>query len=179
MNTDMKPFKQGYFSRYCSVYSTLNALQALGLKLKYNEWQELYDHLIFGISCLDVLFDLNANGADYRLLEVVFKYANEWLTTNCNKKFVYYRPFWNKRLTLTEFIDYAKQQSAEGRVTHIRIRSEKIDHYTVIRRITKDKIKFYDSTGLDDILLKNIDTANSQKYQICLRQVYFLSLEAV
>lgn len=86
---------------------------------------------------------------------------------------MYYRPFWNKRLTLTEFIDYAKQQSVEGKVTHIRIRSKKIDHYTVIRRITKDKIKFYDSTGLDDILLKNIDTANSQKYQICLRQVYF------
>ena len=179
MNTDMKPFNQGYFSRYCSVYSTLNALQALGLKLKYNEWQELYDHLIFGISCLDVLFDLNANGADYRLLEVVFKYANEWLTTNCHKKFVYYRPFWNKRLTLTEFIDYAKQQSAEGRVTHIRIRSEKIDHYTVIRRITKSQIQFYDSSDLEYIPLKSIDTADFKKYQICLRQVYFLSLEAV
>ncbi len=175
----MKAFRQGYFSRYCSVYSTLNALQALGLKLKYKEWQELYDHLIYGISCLDVLFDLNTNGADYRLLEVVFKYANDWLMTNRNQKFVYHRPFWNKRLTLTEFIDYAKQQSAAGKVTHIRIKSEKIDHYTVIKRITKDKIKFYDSSDLEDILLKNIDTTNCKKYQICLRQVYFLSLEAV
>lgn len=86
MNTDMKPFNQGYFSRYCSVYSTLNTLQALGLKLKYKEWQELYNHLIYGISCLDVLFDLNTNGADYRLLEVIFKYANEWLMTNRNQK---------------------------------------------------------------------------------------------
>ena len=162
MNTDMKVFCQGYFSRYCCVYSTLNALKALGLKLKYNEWQ-------VGISCLDVLFDLNANGADYRLLEVVFKYANEWLTTNCNKKFVYYRPFWNKRLTLTEFIDYVKQQSAEGKVTHIRIRSEKIDHYTVIRRITKSQIQFYDSSDLEDILLKNIEP--SQPQSLCTRSI--------
>lgn len=175
----MKVFCQGYFSRYCCVYSTLNALQALGLKLKYSDWQELYDHLIYGISCLDVLFDLNANGADYRLLEVVFKYANEWLITNRNQKFVYYRPFWNKRLSLAAFIEYAKQQSADGKVSHIRIRSEKIDHYTVIRSITKDKIKFYDSSDLEDIPLKSIDTADFKKYQICLRQVYFLSLEAV
>ena len=77
------------------------------------------------------------------------------------------------------FIDYARKQSADGKVTHIRIRSEKIDHYTIVKRITKDKIKFYDSSDLEDILLKNIDTTNCRKYQICLRQVYFLSLESV
>lgn len=175
----MKAFNQGYFSRYCSVYSTLNALQTLGLKLKYNEWQELYDHIIYGVSYFEALYELNSCGASHKRLEMIFHYANEWLTTNCNKKFVYYRPFWNKRLTLTEFIDYVKQQSADGKVTHIRIRSEKIDHYTVIRRITKSQIQFYDSSDLEDIPLKSIDTADFKKYQICLRQVYFLSLEAV
>lgn len=175
----MHAFNQGDFSRYCSVYSTLNALQALGLKLKYNQWQELYDHLIYGISCLDVLYDVNMSGADYRQLEVVFKYANEWLTNNHNQKFMYYRPFWNKRINLTEFIEFAKQQVVDGKVTHIRIKSEKIDHYTVIKRITKDKITFYDSSELPDIALKNINTNNSCKYQICLRQVYFLSLKTV
>ena len=54
----MKAFRQGYFSRYCSVYSTLNALQAMGLKLKYNEWQELYDHLIYGINFVLRIIDI-------------------------------------------------------------------------------------------------------------------------
>ena len=104
----MKPFKQGIFSRYCSVYSTLNSLQSLGIKLKYQQWQ-----------------------------------------------------------------------IADKKAVHLRIRSSLIDHYTVIKRITKDRICFYDSSDLPDISLKYVSTNDSKKYQICFRQVYFLSLEAV
>ena len=181
MNTDMKPFNQGYFSRYCSVYSTLNALQALGLKLKYNEWQELYDHLIFGISCLDVLFDLNANGADYRLLEVVFKYANEWLTTNCNKKFVYYRPFWNKRLTLTEFIDYVKQQ--RGGIALVCLKTDRLfrnfKNYTLIDEMRKsgqlelhlvqENLVLNKDSKAGDLTILGLNVVMAQNYALSLR----------
>ena len=83
------------------------------------------------------------------------------------------------KLNLAEVTDNIKQQALNGKVALIRVKSEFIDHYTIVKRITKDKIKFYDSSDLEDILLKNIDTTNCRKYQICLRQVYFLSLEAV
>ena len=175
----MKPFKQGKFSRYCSVYSTLNALQALGLKLKYNEWQELYDYIIFSISCFEALYELNSCGASHKRLEMILHYTNEWLEQHFHQKLIYTRPYWNVKLNLAELTENIKQQSLNGKVALIRVKGSFIDHYTIVKRITKDKIKFYDSSGLDDILLKNIDTANSQKYQICLRQVYFLSLEAV
>lgn len=179
MNTDMKPFNQGYFSRYCSVYSTLNALQALGLKLKYNEWQELYDHIIYGVSYFEALYELNSCGASHKRLEMIFHYANEWLEQYLHQKLIYARPYWNVKLNLAELTENIKQQALNGEVALIRVKSEFIDHYTIVKRITKYKIKFYDSTDLEDILLKNIDTTDCRKYQICLRQVYFLSLEAV
>lgn len=179
MNTDMKPFNQGYFSRYCSVYSTLNALQALGLKLKYDQWQQLYDHLIYKINNLEVLYEINMCGASHKRLEMIFHYANEWLEQYLHQKLIYARPYWNVKLNLAELTENIKQQALNGKVALIRVKSESIDHYTIIKRITKDKIKFYDSSDLEDILLKNIDTTNSKKDQICLRQVYFLSLEAV
>lgn len=175
----MKPFKQGKFSRYCSVYSTLNALQAIGLKLKYNEWQELYDYIIFSISCFEALYELNSCGASHKRLEMILHYVNKWLEQHFHQKLIYTRPYWNVKLNLAELTENIKQQALNSKVALIRVKSTVIDHYTIVKRITKDKIQFYDSTGLDDILLKNIDTANSQKYQICLRQVYFLSLEAV
>ena len=83
------------------------------------------------------------------------------------------------KLNLAELTENIKQQTISGKVALIRVKSEFIDHYTIVKRITKDKIKFYDSSDLEDIPLKSIDTADFKKYQICLRQVYFLSLEAV
>ena len=166
----MKPFKQGVFSRYCSVYSTLNSLQSLGIKLKYQQWQQLYDYL---------LYEINACGADHKRLEVIFQYASEWLEKHCKLKLVFQRPFWNKRISLNELVECAKQQIADKKAIHLRIRSSLIDHYTVIKRITKDRICFYDSSDLPDIPLKYVSTNDSKKYQICFRQVYFLSLEAV
>lgn len=175
----MKPFKQGDFSRYCSVYSTLNSLHALKIKLKSKQWQQLYDHLIYGINYFDALYEINTCGADHKRLEVIFQYANEWLERHCKQRLIIHRPFWNKQLNLAEFIDYAKAQQTIGKVVHIRIKSKVTDHYTVIRHIAKDKICFYDSSDLPDIPLKNIEISHSKKYQICLRQVYLLGLEAV
>lgn len=175
----MKPFKQGVFSRYCSVYSTLNSLQSLGIKLKYQQWQQLYDYLLYGINYFDALYEINACGADHKRLEVIFQYASEWLEKHCKLKLVFQRPFWNKRISLNELVECAKQQIADKKAVHLRIRSSLIDHYTVIKRITKDRICFYDSSDLPDISLKYVSTNDSKKYQICFRQVYFLSLEAV
>ena len=175
----MKPFIQGKFSRYCSIYSVLNVLQVLKVKLKYDQWQQLYDYIIFSISCFEALYELNSCGASHKRLEMILHYTNEWLEQHFHQKLIYTRPFWNVRLNLTELTDNIKQQALNSKVALIRVKSTVIDHYTIVKRITKSQIQFYDSTGLDDILLKNIDTANSQKYQICLRQVYFLSLEDV
>lgn len=173
----MQAFKQGDYSRYCSVYSVLNSLLFSGVKLQYRKWQQLYDHLIYGINYFDALYEINTCGADYKRLEMIFEYAGEWLEENYKQKLVYHRPFWNEKLNLIEFIRYAKQQTSEGKIVHLRIKSRSIDHYTVIKRITKEKICFHDSSDLLDIPLKNINTDKSKKYQICLRQVYFLHLE--
>lgn len=175
----MRPFKQGVFSRYCSVYSTLNSLQTLGVKLKYPQWQQFYDYLLYGINYFDALYEINTCGADHKRLEVIFQYASEWLEKHCKLKLVFQRPFWNKRISLNELVEYAKWQIADKKAIHLRIRSNHIDHYTVIKRITKDRICFYDSSDLPDIPLKYVSTNDSKKYQICLRQVYFLSLEGV
>ena len=131
----MKPFNQGYFSRYCSVYSTLNALQALGLKLKYNEWQELYDHIIYGVSYFEALYELNSCGASHKRLEMIFHYANEWLEQYLHQKLIYARPYWNVKLNLAELTENIKQQALNAKVALIRVKSEFIDHYTIVKRI--------------------------------------------
>ena len=175
----MKPFIQGNFSRYCSIYSVLNVLQVLKVKLKYDQWQQLYDHLIYEINDLEALYEINMCGASHKRLEMILHYTNEWLEQHFHQKLIYTRPFWNVQLNLTELTDNIKQQALNGKVALIRIKDSFIDHYTIVKRITKNKIKFYDSADLEDIPLKNIDTTDSKKYQICLRQVYFLSLETV
>ena len=46
MLRDIKPYKQGTLSRYCSLYSVINAVRMLGLELPLDKAQEMYDSIL-------------------------------------------------------------------------------------------------------------------------------------
>ena len=46
MLRDIKSYKQGSLSRYCSLYSVINAVRMLGLELPLDKAQEMYDYIL-------------------------------------------------------------------------------------------------------------------------------------
>ncbi len=173
----MKPFKQGAFSRYCSVYSTLNALKRLGIKLSFNDWQELYDYIISQLNVYDGYFDTGINGALPKRLEGVFVFAREWLNKNQKIKLEYKRQYWGKRPSKDDFICDVKQSLANKHAIIICINSPNFSHYTNISRVTKEKLYCFDSCNIKDIKLKSLSIEKGRHYQIKWRCVYFLSVQ--
>lgn len=172
----MRPFKQGKYSRYCSVYSTLNCLQLLGLKLTHEQWQELYDSIIECISRDDELFAMNVAGVDHIRLENIFEFADKFLKKKHKLRLKFERPFWNQKLSLENLISYIQEQQSMNKTVLLRVRSNTFDHYSIFDRIDKTSIKFFDSDSMSSLILGQIATDHSKKHQIMLRQVYVLEL---
>ena len=77
----MKPFKQGALDRFCSVYSGINSLVILGYDLSQKKAQALYDYVIDQLECYSSFFDVAENGADYKRLEQILTFINDYLKT--------------------------------------------------------------------------------------------------
>ena len=58
MTQDIKPYKQGTLSRWCSVYSVINAVRMLGLELPLDKAQEMYDYVLDQLYVYDALNDV-------------------------------------------------------------------------------------------------------------------------
>lgn len=60
MLRDIKPYKQGTLSRWCSVYSVINAVRMLGLELPVNKAQEMYDYVLDQLYVYDALDEIKS-----------------------------------------------------------------------------------------------------------------------
>ena len=83
----MKPFKQGALDRFCSVYSGINSLVILGYDLSQKKAQALYDYVIDQLECYSSFFDVAENGADYKRLEQILTFINDYLKTTKQRGF--------------------------------------------------------------------------------------------
>ncbi len=173
----MKPYRQGKFSRYCSIYATMSAINLLGIKLKAKEWQNLYDHIIMELNNYQLLYDISINGAEQKKLEAIFIYASDFLLKYKKVKLSFKRQYWTSRPLLNVFITDVKQALVDKNAVICCIQSPHFNHYTNINRITKEKLVCFDSCNLKDISLKNIRIEQGGHYQIKYRCVYFLSVK--
>ena len=126
----LKPFKQGTLSRWCSVYSVINAVRMMGLELPVNKAQEMYDYILEQLYVYDALNDVVQYGADGARIEQIIQFAKDYLKSAYKKELSFIRPFYNNKLFFDKLLGYMQQQREQNKADKIRIRSADLAHYS-------------------------------------------------
>ena len=179
MPRDIKPYKQGTLSRYCSVYAVINAVRMLGLELSVNKAQEMYDSILNQLYEYDALNDVVQYGADGARIEQIIQFARDYIKTVYKKELSFIRPFYNNRIFFDKLLEYMQQQREQNKAVIIRIRSADLDHYSVFDGVQGNKLKLFDSDHLPYIKVNDIShIKDDAKFQLLIRQLYVLKLTA-
>ena len=177
MPRDIKPYKQGTLSRYCSVYAVINAVRMLGLELSVNKAQEMYDSILDKLYVYDALNDVVQYGADGARIEQIIQFAKDYLKSAYKKELIFTRPFYNNKLFFDKLLEYMQQQREQNKAVIIRIRSVDLDHYSVFDGMKGNKLKLFDSDHLPYIKVNDIShIKDDAKFQLLIRQLYVLEL---
>lgn len=177
MPRDIKPYKQGTLSRWCSVYSVINAVRMLGLELPLDKAQEMYDYILEQLYVYDALNDVVQYGADGARIEQIIQFAKDYLKTVYKKELIFTRPFYNNKLFFDKLLGYMQQQREQNKAVIIRIRSADLDHYSVFDCVKSNKLKLFDSDHLPYIKVNDIShIKDDAKFQLLIRQLYVLEL---
>ena len=178
MLRDIKPYKQGALSRWCSVYAVINAVRMLGLELlPSHKAQDMYDYVSGQLYVYDALNDVVQYGADGARIEQIIQFARDYLKTAYKKELSFTRPFYNNKLFFDKLLEYMQQQRQQNKAIIIRVRSENIDHYTVFDGVKGNKLKLFDSDHLLYIKVNDIShIKDDAKFQLLIRQLYVLEL---
>ena len=179
MLCDIKPYKQGTLSRWCSVYAVINAVRMLGLELSVNKAQEMYDSILEQLYEYDALNDVVQYGADGARIEQIIQFAKDYLKSTYKKELIFTRPFYNNKLFFDKLLEYMQQQREQNKAVIIRIRSADLDHYSVFDGVKGNKLKLFDSDHLPYIKVNDIShIKDDAKFQLLIRQLYVLELTA-
>ena len=177
MLRDIKPYKQGTLSRWCSVYSVINAVRMLGLELSVNKAQEMYDSILEQLYEYDALNDVVQYGADGARIEQIIQFAKDYLKTIYKQELSFTRPFYNNRIFFDKLLEYMQQQREQNKAVIIRIRSADLDHYSVFDGVQGNKLRLFDSDHLPYIKVNDIShIKDDAKFQLLIRQLYVLEL---
>lgn len=173
----MQPYKQGHLSRYCSIYSVINAVRLLGLELPINKAQEMYDYILDQLNFYDALHDTAQYGADGARIEQIMQYSRDYIKTVYKKELIFIRPFYNNKLFFDKLLEYMQQQREHNKAIIIRLRSADLDHYSVFDGVQGNKLKLFDSDHLPYIKVNDIShIKDDAKFQLLIRQFYVLEL---
>lgn len=177
MTQDIKPYKQGTLSRWCSVYAVINAVRMLGLELPLDKAQEMYDSILDQLYVYDALNDVVQYGADGARIEQIIQFAKDYLKTVYKQELSFIRPFYNNKLFFDKLLEYMQQQREQNKAVIIRIRSTDLDHYSVFDGVKGNKLKLFDSDHLPYIKVNDIShIKDDTKFQLLIRQLYVLEL---
>ena len=177
MLCDIKPYKQGTLSRWCSVYAVINAVRMLGLELSVNKAQEMYDSILEQLYEYDALNDVVQYGADGARIEQIIQFAKDYLKSTYKKELIFTRPFYNNKLFFDKLLEYMQQQREQNKAVIIRIRSADLDHYSIFDGVKGNKLKLFDSDHLPYIKVNDIShIKDDAKFQLLIRQLYVLEL---
>lgn len=173
----MKAYKQGDFSRWCSVYSIINAMNMLGLELPHKKAQDMYDYILEQLYLYDALNDVAQYGADGTRIEQILQYACDYLKIVYNTELKFDRPFYNCKITFDELLEYMERLREDKKAIIVRIRGSKFDHYSVFDSIQDNKLRLRDSDHLPYVKLNQISHIKDRtKFQLLTRQLYILEL---
>lgn len=175
----MKQFlKQGSLDQLCGVYSVLNALRLLApRKMNAEILQEVFDLLVDTLPSEQKLSVTLWQGIDFRAMKALVLATQEYFMERedvpgfqCDR---WPRPVPTE---IEGFWQRIKEHTDHGGVAIIRIK-ERLDHWTVVHRVTPKQLHLADSSHLLSLNLSScsLDPTKSGTYQIAVAQTLLLS----
>ncbi len=166
----LKPYTQGDFDSLCGVYAVLNAIK-LCLKnedvkiksLSNSIFKKIISQLHKRRKCAEAV----SIGSDTPDLARYIKYANMVLEKK-GYSLVAIKFFSNKNLNMKQFLSSSKVLLKQKMSGIILLIDGVYDHWTVLNKITENKMFFFDSFGISHFKIKNIssseDSVKSRHY---------------
>lgn len=156
MTQDIKLYRQGNLDNLCGIYSTENAVlkSTNGLaKFTKKQAQIWFQLIISDLSKRRKLFAVHKEGSEIELVEGYLGIIQSQLADNI--KLSFYKPFNDKTRTSTAIKKISTLTKQPNTAVIIGIQGLH-DHWSVVDRITADRIYLNDSDGLRFLRSSNI-----------------------
>lgn len=143
-----KPWQQGHFDGLCGIYSLLNSMMYLHPgHFNEDDCQGLFAHLIQTAN--KITPNVVCDGLDFEPLCDVAEALPAFLKTHHKSKVTMFRPFVNEEMgSIEEFFDDLAFFTLAPQACVIIGLGQPWDHWTVVTKVTKKSVRFYDSYGI-------------------------------
>lgn len=167
-------FYQGYLDSLCGIYSIVNADRLIN-KSSDVESQELFNYIVEYLDTRGILKDIILEGSDHRLMSTIISHIGDWkfpVRISNRKNLISVKKWW----------EYSKEfmEGGENRTIILSI-GGKIQHLTVVERITGGTLYLKDSTWgwktIKKSMCKLPGYAENDKYIIYPSQCWYLGKE--
>ena len=168
-------FSQGNLDNLCGVYSSINAtlLSTEGLvTFRQQEVREWFQLIIADLSKHRKLLTVHKEGSPIELVENYIRLLQTRLADNVILS--YYKPFTEKTRTSTALkkLSTISQQSNKAVIIGI---EGFYDHWSIVSKITSDRVFLNDSNGLKFLNIKNMP----QRYNLTVEDTIVVKAKAV
>lgn len=158
MAQDIKPYRQGNLDNLCGIYSSENAvLKSTNDLAKFSKKQVKgwFQEIIADLSKHRKLLAVHKEGSEVELVENYLGIIQSQLDDSIKLKLSYYKPFNEKTRTTTAIKKISTISKQPNTAVIIGIQGLH-DHWSVIDRITADRIYLKDSDGLRFLRITNM-----------------------
>lgn len=172
-----KPYKQGNLDNLCGIYSSENAVlkSTNGLaKFTKKQVKGWFQEIIADLSKHRKLLAVHKDGSEVELVENYLGIIQSQLADSIKLKLSYYKPFNEKTRTTTAIKKISTISKQPNTAVIIGIQGLH-DHWSVIDRITEDRIYLNDSDGLRFLRSSNMPRI----YDLTVEDTIVVKAEAV
>ncbi|MBO4521406.1 MAG: hypothetical protein J5787_09400 [Alphaproteobacteria bacterium] len=172
---NIKPYKQGSLDNFCSLYSLINAIRATGFEMNQEDSQFLLNDAIESLKPSDFV-KVMLHGAGHKLLIKISKKLNESLDRIYDHRFTLTQPYKREEPELSAVLKRMTEARSKNTGIIVRVSSDTFDHYSVFECVENGKVRFIDSDHMPSLPVKELSTDGEKKYELHLKNVYFLQI---
>ncbi|MGV8058592.1 MAG: hypothetical protein AB2L12_11290 [Smithellaceae bacterium] len=173
----LQPYEQGHLDYYCGIYSIANALKLIDRKMNCEESIKLFIKILCYLEKTGKLGSVAKRGILPGELNLILKQvvSNNYCITVT-------RPFYRKRKPsidqlFNQVTEFLEEGSKRALIAAIRSEENGLEHWSVIRWVTKKEIHFFDSDSMKKLQRKKCTTGlptTGRPYLIKPAEIFFL-----
>jgi hypothetical protein len=174
MPRHIKPYCQGDLDYLCGIHAIVNAFYAVFPDLKGRRAERLFRELLEEVARkrknpLQIAW----RGMDRCLVGHLITFAANLIAKERSVTVNVSKPFQTKRVRLETLVQKLREHTAEGGVAVLGMR-DKSSHWTVAIKVTRKKIRLFDSYGRKAIPLKKCSLEAEKPFRIHPAATVFL-----
>jgi hypothetical protein len=174
MPREIKPYCQGDLDYLCGIHAIVNALYAVLPDLKERRAEQLFRELLQEVARrrknpLQIAW----RGMDPSLVRHLITFAADLIAKERSVTVDVSRPLQRKRVRLETLVQQLREHTAEGGVAVLAMR-DKSSHWTVVVKVTRKKIRLFDSNGRKAIRLNKCSLEADKPVRIHAAATVFL-----